>query len=59
MGAPLEAQDKQAAEKEDKTSKAIEALVRRQRRPLRLRTFAELGGQIQANYDTLKIGTGK
>jgi hypothetical protein len=34
-------------------------LVRRQRRPLRLRTFAELRGQIQANYDTLKIGTGK
>jgi hypothetical protein len=59
MGAPLEPKDKQAAEKEDKASKEIEALVRRQRRPLRLRTFADLRGQIQANDDILKIGTGK
>jgi hypothetical protein len=60
MGAPLEAHDKQAAEKEDKASKEIEALVRRQRRPIRLRTFADLRpGQICADCGKLKIGIQK
>jgi hypothetical protein len=59
MGAPFEAHDKKAVEKEDRTSKEIEALVRRQRKPIRLRSFDDLRGQIQANYGMMKLGATK